>query len=643
MPEPTVFNGRYELHRRLGKGGMAEVFLARDLQLGRPVAVKVLFTQFAGDPAFVERFRREAQAAANLNHPNIVSVYDWGQEHGTYFIVMEYVEGRSLAELLRSDGPMEPSAAVEIATDVAAALGAAHTAGVLHRDIKPGNILVTPSGLVKVADWGIGRAMDAAVEENLTQTGAVMGTATYFSPEQAQGLPLDNRSDLYALGVVLYEMVTGRPPFQGDSPVAIAYKHVQEPPRPPRSINASVPPELEAITMQLLEKQPDDRYATAEDLRADLRRYREGFRVHAMSRELAAAGAAAGATQAVPAVEATAAVPTTYRVEEPAEDWYAEPQKEPRSWWFVVALVLLLGVLAGLLWLLASTLGVFDQDDTGVEQVAVPPVVGLPVEQARQVLDEAGLEVSETAEQVADPAQVGIVLSQNPENGIRVDEGTTVTIVVGSQNTFPMPNLAGSTPEQARNTLAGLGFTGEFRETPQDSTEVEEGLIIATEPATGEQVATTATITLIVSAGPPQTAVPPCEGRTGGECADLLTQAGFTPEVVEESSGSVPAGQVIRTEPAGGSMADNGTTVRVVVSAGPAVVEVPPVVGLAEGTAVNTLEGAGFQVTVERQAVSAGSPDDGNVMAQNPAANATAEAGSTVTIVVGDSGLDVGD
>jgi beta-lactam-binding protein with PASTA domain len=639
-PEPTVFNGRYELHRRLGKGGMAEVFLARDLQLGRPVAVKVLFTQFANDPNFVERFRREAQAAANLNHPNIVSVYDWGQEHGTYFIVMEFVEGRSLADMLREDGPLAAGPAVEIATDVAAALGAAHTTGVLHRDIKPGNILVTPAGLVKVADWGIGRAMDAAVEENLTQTGAVMGTATYFSPEQAQGLALDNRSDLYALGVVLYEMVTGRTPFQGDNPVAIAYKHVQEAPRPPRSINAQVPPELEAIILQLLEKQPADRYASAEDLRADLRRYREGFRVHAMERGLATAAAAAGATMAVATVEPTTAVPTAYHVDEPAGGWDEEPPRDKRSWWFLVALVLLLGLLGGLLYLLASTLGIFDQEDGEVAQVEVPRVVDLPVEQARQILEDAGLEVEETAEQVADAARVGLVLSQNPENGIRVDEGTVVTIVVGAQNTFAMPPLAGSTPEQARNTLQGLGFTGEIREEVQDSAEVDEGQIINTQPAAGEQVATTATITLIVSGGPPQTAIPACDGVSAAECSQRLTAAGFTPQVVQESSSTVPQGQVIRTEPAAGTMADNGATVRVVESAGPAVVEVPPVEGLDEGSAIRALEDAGFVVSVERQSVLLPT-EDGIVLEQNPGPNATAPAGSTVTIVVGQ--LDVGD
>jgi beta-lactam-binding protein with PASTA domain len=637
MVEPTVFNGRYELHRRLGRGGMAEVFLARDLQLGRPVAVKVLFPQHAADPAFVERFRREAQAAANLNHPNIVSVYDWGEEHGTYFIVMEYVDGQSLADTLRSKGPLAAGSAVEVATDVAAALGVAHGAGVLHRDIKPGNILVTPSGLVKVADWGIGRAIDAQVEENLTQTGTVMGTATYFSPEQAQGLTLDNRSDLYALGVVLYEMVCGRPPFSGDSTVAIAYKHVQEPPTPPRQLNASIAPELEAIIMQLLEKRPEDRYADADDLRADLRRYREGFRVHAMTRAAAAAAAAdaAGATSAVPAMDATQAVPA-YPVDDPAayDALDDDGPREKRSWLFLVVLLVLLAVLGGLLFLLADSLGILDQsDDTDVAQVVVPRVIDLPADEAREILEDEGFEVEEVPEQVADAALVDIVLSQNPENGIRVDEGSTVTITVGSQNTFPMPNLARSTPDQARNTLEGLGFTGELRERDEPSEDIEVGQIIATEPAAGEQVSTTATITLVISSGPPQTEVPGCAGETEATCAERLTAAGFAFDVARESSADVPVDRVIRTTPEAGALADNGATVRIVVSDGPAQATVPPVVGLTRGQAIAALEDAGFSVVVEEQPGPAADVD--RVLAQNPPGNSSAAAGSEVRIVVG--------
>ncbi|MFN0093121.1 MAG: protein kinase domain-containing protein, partial [Acidimicrobiales bacterium] len=274
--EPVVLNGRYELHSLVARGGMAEVFLARDQLLDRPVAVKVLFPEFAADPAFVERFRREAQAAANLNHPHIVGVYDWGSHGGTYYIVMEYVNGRSLAEILRTEGTLHPDRAADVATDIAAALYFAHRNGVVHRDIKPGNVLITASGHVKVADFGIARAMGVTTSDNLTQAGSVMGTAAYFSPEQAQGLAVDPRSDLYSLGVVLHEMLAGRPPFRGDTPVAIAYKHVQEAPTPLRRLNPLTPPALEAITLKLLAKNPANRYASADELRTDLRRYREG-------------------------------------------------------------------------------------------------------------------------------------------------------------------------------------------------------------------------------------------------------------------------------------------------------------------------------------------------------------------------------
>ena len=291
---PTIVNDRYELVKRIGRGGMADVFVGNDRLLDRQVAIKMLFPEFAVDPNFVERFRREAQAAANLNHPNIVNVFDWGKHASTYFIAMEYVDGRTLADILRSNGHLNSKQAAEIASEVAAALGFAHSAGLVHRDIKPANILIGTNGSVKVADFGIARALNAPTESNLTQAGAVMGTATYFSPEQAQGAQPDPRSDLYSLGVVMYEMIAGRPPFTGDNPVSIAYRQVHDYPTPLNQLVADVPRPFEAIVAKLLSKDPAVRYSTADALREDLRRFRMGERPVALQ---SAANARSGTDQ----------------------------------------------------------------------------------------------------------------------------------------------------------------------------------------------------------------------------------------------------------------------------------------------------------------------------------------------------------
>src|ERR1700683_5314809 len=297
---PRVYSERYELDHLIARGGMAEVYRARDRLLDRPVALKILFPELSIDRTFVERFKREAQAAANLSHPNIVPVYDWGEDAGTYFIVMEFIDGRPLSAVLRDVGPLPPEQAADIGVHVAGALAFAHRHGVIHRDIKPGNVLITNDNQVKVTDFGIARAMNT--EESLTQTGAVMGTATYFSPEQAEGIGVDARSDIYSLGVVLFEMATGRPPFLGDTPVAVASKHVRDYPPAHRELNPSIPPTFEAIILKSMAKDPAHRYATAEELREDLLRFNEGRSVLAMESAATTTVAALGATQAIGSV-----------------------------------------------------------------------------------------------------------------------------------------------------------------------------------------------------------------------------------------------------------------------------------------------------------------------------------------------------
>jgi eukaryotic-like serine/threonine-protein kinase len=632
MSQETVFNGRYELHRRIARGGMADVFLARDQLLDRPVAVKVLFPEFATDPSFVERFRREAQNAANLNHPNIVSVYDWGQEQGTYFIVMEYIEGRSLADILRSEGPLHPQRAAEVASDIAAALGFAHRNGVVHRDVKPGNVLISPSGQVKVADFGIARALGADPESNLTQAGSVMGTATYFAPEQAQGLPLDPRSDLYSLGVVLYEMVTGRPPFSGESPVAIAYKHVQEQPPPPRHLNTNVPTDLEAIILKLLAKNPQARYSSADDLRADLRRFREGQPVVAVAGAAAGGVAAAGATQAMAATQAVRGVDHTRAV--PAGDYapaYAEPR---RSGAFLVVLILLLLILAGLLFALGKVItGGTSGGQTTDITVPAGGVVGKPEAEATQTLQNAGFDVTALHEK-NDTVPEGIVVSVDPSEGttVKVDKGKrgAATIHVSSgANTVKMPSVIGQQQADAQNALAQQGFTNIVIDPqPSDDPNVAQGEVFKQDPPADTDVAKTAKITLTVSSGKTKVAVPDVSGKSVAEAASIIGQAGLNGSKTQtEASDTVPKDQVIRTDPQAGTQVDKGSNVTIIVSSGKPQVSVPSVIGLSKAAADATITNAGL---VPHATCHAGPSPQGVVTNQDPAANTKVDKGTIV-------------
>jgi serine/threonine-protein kinase len=633
---PTVFSGRYELHRRIGKGGMAEVSLARDQLLDRPVAIKVLFPEFATDPAFVERFRREATAAANLSHPNIVGVYDWGEAEGTYFIVMEYVNGRTLSQILRADGPFHPDRVADIGADVAAALGFAHRNGVVHRDVKPGNVLVDKNGQVKVADFGIARAITATSDEHLTQVGTVMGTATYFSPEQARGDAVDPRSDIYSLGCVLYELVVGRPPFSGDSPVAIAYKQVHESPVPPRQINPSVPPALEAIILKCLAKNPVNRYPSAEDLRADLRRFREGNRILAEPvmapppmREPAATGVMAATTAMAPT---RGGPPADY-----VDDRYDERPRRNSGAFFTVLVVLLL-LLGAMLFLLARTLGVGDSKDD-IPTVAVPRVVGETVEDATQQLEALKFDVT-TEEEPNEDFEAGRVFAQDPENGTKVDQGSTVHLRVSSGGEqVEVPRLIDLDVDAATAQLQSLGFT--FRIDPTTEGDAETDTVTAQSPAPGAKAAKGSEVVLTVKSGPESVSVPDVANLTEGAASSQLQDAGFTTSTTTEASESVPKGRVIRTEPAAGTSRPKGSTITMVVSSGPQAkdVTVPLVTGLTEAQATQAIESRGLEVQVVDDPLDPDAPDsvakDGRVLSQNPSSGAKAKTGDTVTIHVG--------
>lgn len=564
-----VFTGRYQIVRHLARGGMAEVYLARDLLLDRPVALKVLFPEFATDRSFVERFRREARSAANLNHPNIVSIYDWGEEEGTYFIVMEYVDGLTLRDVIRRQGPLLASRAAEIGADIAAALHFAHVGGVVHRDVKPGNVLITASQ-VKVTDFGIARAGDPA--ESLTQAGAVMGTATYFSPEQAQGHVVDPRTDVYSLGVVLYEMVAGRPPFTGDNPVSIAYQHVREEPVPPSHHNPDVPPAFDAIVAKAMAKNRANRYSSAEELRADLLRFNLGQPVSAVPVAPAAPVGAVTTSVMTGARAGPGPEPTVIqsrmegtRVVAPGDTLvqYADDRPRARTSVYIIILVVLLAMLGTLLFFIGRQLGV-----GGTEEVTVPQLIGRNEADADRELRLAGLK-PEKREVQDEVNPVGQVTSQEPLANTQVRKGSTVIISVSTGAPIvEVPDVRNKTAEAATEALTAAGF----RVVPNlvNSDTKDPNTVIDQAPAAGTRQPKGSNITLTISKGVEQIAVPNVRGLAASDAANRLGQVGFRTTQRTEFSSDFDQGTVIRTEPASGTPLDKNSVVTLIVSSGPA-------------------------------------------------------------------------
>ena len=547
MADEHLIGGRYRLEEPLGRGGMAEVRKGTDVRLGRTVAIKRLRTDLASDSTFQARFRREAQAAASLNHPSIVSVYDTGEEPSTDgtnvaqpYIVMEYVAGHTLRDILKDDRRILPERALEITSGVLGALDYSHRAGIIHRDIKPGNVMLTPAGDVKVMDFGIARAVSDA-SSTMTQTAAVVGTAQYLSPEQARGEAVDARSDVYSAGCLLYELLCGRPPFIGESPVAVAYQHVREQAAPPSRFDADLGPDLDAIVMKALAKDPAMRYDSAGAMKADIDRYLAGHAVQAPKL----------APPTPPHVEATDtqvvdAVPLL-----PQE----EPKKKGPTW---LLLLLLLGIV------LAGGYFGYKAMTAPPDTTSVPTVLGMTRDAAEQSITNAGLTVGTVKEEASTDYPAGQVSQQSPAAGDQVPPDSPVDLVISTgKPQVQLPNVVGSQRQAAKDQILQADPTLTVQWGRQDSDEPRD-TVIAMEPVAGTMVESGSAVRLILSNGPKQ--VPDVVGKAQAQAERMITQAGFKVSVVLSNDPAQPAGNVISQSPPSGQTQPQGTIITIVVS-----------------------------------------------------------------------------
>jgi eukaryotic-like serine/threonine-protein kinase len=630
MTAPRLLSDRYELGPALGYGGMSEVHGGRDVRLGRDVAIKVLRSDLARDPQFQIRFQREGQNAAALNHPAIVAVYDtgetWADDVPLPYIVMEYVPGRTLRDIVKTGGPMDPYRVCEVTADICSALDFSHRHGIIHRDVKPANVMITPSGAVKVMDFGIARALSDA-QQGLTQTAAVIGTAQYLSPEQARGEAVDARSDVYSTGCVLFELLTGQPPFTGDSPVAVAYQHVREDPKAPSELNPAVPPALDAITLKALAKNPFNRYQTAGEMRDDLVRVLQGEQVEAplvmtaderntlMTGPTRTVGAAAYATG--PATEAG-----------DFAAWQADQEEERRRrgrrrLGVIGAIVAVAAVLAGLFFLFSP----------GNNQVAVPDVTNQPQDVALRTLTGAGLKpnlvpVASTA------TQVGTVLGTDPVAGAEVAPQTVIAMRVGrGPDRVQTPDLTGKTADQAQQIVqaAGLTLTPVPQQRPVDDSS-QVGKVLAQDPAAGTLLAPGTAIQLTVGQQRQTIKVPDVTGQPVSTARTTLEGVGLEVTVSGDSSGNAT---VASTSPAAGSTVAVGSTVTLTVTGGDRL-SMPDITGESLDAAKQTLASAGFTGNIRATSQNVDDPNqDNKVLSQTQSAGSQVGRGDEIQVTVG--------
>jgi eukaryotic-like serine/threonine-protein kinase len=624
----TLFDGRYRIVRKIGAGGMANVYLAEDQELGRRVAIKILNDRHANDDQFVERFRREAKNAAALSHPNIVSIYDRGEAEGTYYIAMEFLDGRSLKELIVGRGPAPVNVAVEYARQILSALRFAHRHGIVHRDIKPHNVLVDGEGRVKVTDFGIARAGAS----QMTEAGSIVGTAQYLSPEQARGGNVDQRSDLYSLGVVLYELLTGESPFDGDTPVEIAMKHLSQVPEPPSTHRPDLPRALDQVVMRALAKNPEDRYQSAEEMDADLERVARGAAVSPETEEQAtriirgaalpaAAAAATAATMIAPRRGGGGPPPPPqvyYDIEEPI-------QRRPVWPW-----------IAALVFVVAAAIGgwyVYRQISNKISSNAPVPVayyVNESQQKAEQDIRQVGLVPKVEKEASTDTAK-GLVFKQDPTEGQHIPKGNTVTIWVSTgKPRVGVPDLVGQQSADAVSALKDAKLVARVRQVPGGKT---AGVVTAQLPKAGTSVVVGTEVWINVTKGPQPIGVPNVVGESLPTATQDLNAKGFNanPHYVEDPS---PANTVIDQNPRQGDTAAKGSTIDLTVSKGPKTAAVPDVTSQDAGSATQQLQDAGFTPQIVYSDTT--DPNQDNiVLSQDPPGQSQAKPGSTVTITVG--------